>query len=114
MDLTALYSALLPTILTAIGAVLSYVLARAAAVAQARWGIEIEATHREALHSALMTGIQAALTRGMTGPAAVQAALDYVAHSVPDALAALDPSHDVLTSLATAKLAAASGPAGTG
>ena len=35
--------------------------------ARARWGIEIEARHREALHSALMTGVRHALARGAAG-----------------------------------------------
>lgn len=49
-----LLNAILPTLLTLIGAILSFILARAADVAKARWNIEIEARHREALHSALM------------------------------------------------------------
>lgn len=102
--LTAVSADLLPTILQLIGVVLAALLARAANTAQARWGIEIEARHREALHSALMSGITSALSKGLTGQAAVDAALSYTLRSVPDAMAALDPSPDVLANLATAKL----------
>lgn len=105
--LAQIYAALLPLILTAIGGILSYVIGRAAEAARARWGIEIEARHREALHSALMTGIQAALGRGLVGQAAIDAATVYAAQSVPDALARLDPDSGVLAELARSKLRAA-------
>lgn len=99
-----IYTAILPTILQAIAGVLGLLLIRAANVASTRWGIEIEARHREALHSAIMSGIRAALSRGSTGQDAVAAALAYVQESVPDALAALKPSQEVLTNLAKARL----------
>jgi hypothetical protein len=102
--LTTLYSELLPVLLQLIGALLGLLLMRAAAVAKTRWGIEIEARHREALHSALMSGITAALMNGLRGKDAVDAAISHAARSVPDALAALEPSTEVLTSLASAKL----------
>lgn len=102
--LSQIYSAVLPPLLVLLSVVLGRILARAAAIAQERWGIEIEATHRDALHSALMSGIAAALSRGLTGSAAINAAVAYAAKSVPDALASLDPSSEVLTSLAEAKL----------
>ncbi|GAB1361992.1 hypothetical protein MASR1M32_12280 [Rhodobacter sp.] len=104
MDLSTLYSAILPTLLQCIGAILGLLLIRATTYASTRWGIEIEARHREALHSAIMSGIRAALSKGLTGQAAVDSALVYSAGSVPDALAALDPSASVLQQLAEAKL----------
>ncbi len=102
--LTAVSADLLPVILQLIGVVLAALIARAANTARARWGIEIEARHREALHSALMSGITSALSKGLAPRAAVDAAVSYTFRSVPDAIAALDPSPDVLSNLAEAKL----------
>jgi len=102
--LAQLYELLLPLILTAVAAVLTQALTAAARVARERWGIEIEARHREALHSALMSGIRAALSRGASGTAAIYEAIDYTRNSVPDAMASLNPSSGVLRELAEAKL----------
>ena len=102
--LQALYAELLPVLLQLIAAALAMVLLRAAEAARHRWGIEIEARHREALHAALMTGISAALARGLKGTAAVDAATVYARQSVPDAIAALRPDAVLMRNLATAKL----------
>ncbi len=102
--LSELYAAILPLILTAIAALLAQIIAGAAKVAKERWGIEVEARHRDALHSALMSGVRAALSRGLTGRAAVDSAVAYATKSVPDALARLGPSSEVLSRLATSKL----------
>ena len=102
--LQALYAELLPVLLQLIAAILAMVLLRAAEAARRRWGIEIEARHREALHAALMTGISAALARGLKGTAAVDAATVYARQSVPDAIAALRPDAVLMRNLATAKL----------
>mgnify|MGYP007078755858 CR=1 FL=1 len=70
-----------------------------------RWtGREIEARHREALHSALMTGARIALQRGLKPQAAVDMAIGYARTSVPDAIRELDPNEAVLTSRARAVL----------
>ena len=106
--LLMLYWELLPTLLQIIAAILGLVLLRVADVARARWGIEIEARHREALQSALMSGISAALSRGLTGSAAIQAGIAYARESVPDAMAKLQPKETVLRDLAAAKLHQAS------
>ena len=97
-------AAVLPALVTLFGTVLTIILNQAAKVARERWGVEIEARHREALQSAVMSGLQAALLKGLAGRAAVDAALDHVAVSVPDALVKLAPSRDVLVSIAEAKL----------
>lgn len=102
--LQAIYAEILPILLQLLAALLGLVLMRAAEAARKRWGIEIEARHREALQSALMSGISAALTRGLRGERAVAAALDHVRGSVPDAMAALAPQPEVLHRLAEAKL----------
>ena len=102
--LFALYWDVMPIILQLIAAGLGTLLIWVANTAKARWGIEIEARHREALHSALMSGIRNALGGGLTGQAAINAAISYAARSVPDAIAKLDPEARVLEDLAYSKL----------
>ena len=102
--LQALYAELLPVLLQLIAAALAMVLLRAAEAARRRWGIEIEARHREALHSALMTGAAAVLKRQLTWDSAKAAVKAYVRRSVPDALAALQPDPQVLDDLIESKL----------
>lgn len=83
----------------------------AAAKLRARWGIEIEAAQREALHQALMTGAQLALTRrgrrqdGRDLDLLARDAVAYAQTSVPDAIQALAPRDGVLKNLAAAKIA---------
>ena len=110
--LATAYATLLPLVLQAIAAVLGLLLIRATSYASTRWGIEIEARHREALHSSIMSGIRAALSKGLTGKQALDAALAYTTKSVPDALEALQPTAEVLVSLAEAKLRDATAAAG--
>lgn len=84
--LLMLYYELLPTLLQGIAAILGVVLLRAANTAKARWGIEIEAKHREALQSALMTGAAMALAKGLGGKDATSEVLRHVlARGAPDA-----------------------------
>ena len=104
-----IYTAVLPPLVLLLGTLLGHVIAKAAAAAQERWGIEIEARHREALHSAIMSGIRAALGRKLSGTAAIDAAISYAAISVPDAMVKLAPSRAILTDLAGAKLREALG-----
>jgi len=100
-----LYWELLPTLLQVIGAILGVLLMRAANTARTRWGIEIEASHREALQSALMTGITAALSRGLRGADAVTAAIDHATKTgAPDAIAFFGLGLDDLTRIAESKL----------
>ena len=94
----------LPIVATIVTAIIGW----AAAQARARWGIEIEARQREALHSALMTGAQLAMSR--LGPQASQtalttAAVEYAERSVPGAMTGLKPSVSTLHDLALAKIA---------
>lgn len=102
-------SAVLPSILEIAGIALMAWLARVSLYAKAKWGIEIEAKHREALHSAIMSGIRAALAKGLTGSEAVDAAVAHATASVPDAITALNPATQVLINIATAKLKEALG-----
>ena len=105
MDIDALLAALAPHLLELIAALATAIIGWLAAQAKARWGLEIEARHREALHSALMTGVRHALSEGAQGRTAIaEAAVDYVQTSVPDALAALKPQPDQLKDMAEATL----------
>lgn len=87
---------------------LGYLLIRIEGFIKRRTGIEIEAIHRSALHSALNSGARVALMKlaqryGVGDPAALSAdqraeidnlktiVRDYVKKSVPDALRALRP-----------------------
>lgn len=93
-----------PGIIDLIGLALTGIIGWAAAAARRKWGIEIEARYREALHSALMTGAQLAMKNELTGKAAIDLVLRYIKQSVPDAIGSLKPSPDVLTDLAKAKI----------
>ncbi len=93
-----------PHILELLGVLLTGIIGWAAAAVRKKWGIEIEARHREAMHSALLTGAQLALKHELTGKAAVDLILRYVVSSVPDAIKGLGASHEVMTDLAKAKL----------
>lgn len=102
--LDQVFAQFLPLILQGISAILGVLLIQGAGIAKQRWGIEIEATHRDALHSALMSGIRAALERGDDRTAAITSAISHATQSVPDAISALNPSTGVLQSIAEAKL----------
>lgn len=78
------------------------------------FGVTMEARHREALHSALVTGASLALSmlaelvaQGLSPKEARQVALqqglDHVRQSVPDAIRALKPSGDMLLNMLKAK-----------
>lgn len=67
-----------------------------------KWGIEIEAKHREALHSAIMSGIESALRRNVPAPDIPAVATAYVKRSVPDAVKRLRAGDDVLHDLVEA------------
>lgn len=103
-DVGTTWGALMPPILEITSIILLAALTWAAAWAKRKFGIDIEAKHRDALHSALMSGAQLAAARQLTGNAAVALILDYVRKSVPDALAKLSPNLAILTDLAEAKL----------
>ena len=101
----AFLTALAPHLLELFAAILTIIIGWLAAQARARWGIEIEARHREALHSALMTGVRHALARGLQDRKAVaEVAVKYVRASVPDALSALQPGPQQLLEMAEATL----------
>ena len=75
-----------------------------------RWRMDIEARHREALHSALNTGVGMVIDIAQKHPAvlapdlAASRVIDYVQRSVPDAIKRLGPSRAQLEEMARAKL----------
>lgn len=81
-------------------------------------GISIEAKHREALHSAIMTGVNAGLAKvsDLIGgkavdvkSSAVAEAVNYVTQAVPDAVKFFGLSEAKLAEMVTAKLQAVTG-----
>ncbi len=100
-----LVTQLTPVLVDAASVILMAVITWSARWFQRRTALEIDARHREALHSALMSGINAALSqhegRGEAArKAIIGAALSHVRLSVPDALEHLAPTEKVLTSIA--------------
>jgi hypothetical protein len=79
-----------------------------------RTGIEVEAKHRQALHSALETAINLGLNkvqqRGRAaygGGALLQDSLEYIHRSTPDAIAHFGVSDRMLAQMLQSKLSAA-------
>lgn len=105
MDLKTLAVALAPHILELLAGALSALIGWAAMAAKRKWGLDIESRHREALHSALMTGARMALDRAISPQGAADLAVGYAEASVPDAIKALRPTPEVLINLARAKVA---------
>ncbi|MWP40293.1 hypothetical protein GQY15_22405 [Rhodobacter sphaeroides] len=99
--------ALTPSLLDLAGVVLTALIGFATVRFQRWTGIQIEARHREALHSAIMTAARLAVARKLTPDAATEFASSYVRNSVPDALKQLAPSADTLDVLVLSRLAQA-------
>ena len=104
--LESITNAVLPHVLEFAGVVLAGVLTWAAKRFAARTGIEIEARHREALHSAIMTGLRHAAQGGAITDrqALAREAVEYARRSVPDAIRGLRAGGDVLLDLAESRL----------
>ncbi len=104
--LNDLLQELMPVALSGLSLLLTALIGSAAQTAKQRWGLDIEARHREALHRAMMSGIRAAVDRGPNE--AVEdlacAAVEHAKASVPDAIRRLRPSDNVLENLARSKL----------
>ena len=100
----AFMTAAAPGVIELIGLALTGIIGWAAAKARAKWGVDIEARHREALQSALLNGARLALDRQLTGKAAIDLVLTFIRSSVPDAIGNLKATPEVLTDLARAKL----------
>ena len=76
----------------------------------AKWRLDVEQKHRDALHRALLTGVNFAFDTLQLHPAvathdkAIGVVVDYVKGSVPDALKRLAPSQEQLEAMARAKM----------
>jgi hypothetical protein len=95
--------ALLSFLSVAVPAILSYI----AYIVQSWVAKAREAKDREALHSAIKSGTNAAekqLGDAGTTSEKIAYALDYARESVPDAMRNLKPSQEVLVNLAQAKI----------
>jgi hypothetical protein len=93
-----------PHVLEIIAVGLSATIASAAQYAKRKWGLDIEARHRAALHQALLTGIKMAMARNIDTGKAVDLAIGYARLSVPDAIKALRPTEGVLATIARSKI----------
>lgn len=109
----SIITAAMPQLIEVLGLVLTALLAWVATRLRAKWGIDIEAKHRAALHSAILSGARLALEGKLTGASAIRLILSHVQASVPDAVIALQPPCEVLENLARAKLQEAAQVAGT-
>lgn len=95
----------MPVILLAIGEFLRRIINRFADALDVAADIRTDDDARAALHSALMTGIAAALGRGLTGQEAITAGIGHaLARGAPDAIAHFGLTADGLQTLAEAKL----------
>lgn len=104
--LQTLIDAAMPHLLSLAGALVSLAIAWVAKRISDWTGIEIEARHRAALHSAIMTGLRHAADGGRVTDRAQVAreAVEYAQRSVPDAIRGLGARGDVLLDLAESRL----------
>lgn len=103
MMLQEFYEAIRPMLFEAVMALAFLVLTYIAAWIRRATGVFIEEKHLRTLHSAIRTGTLATMDRGLTREVLAKTVIDYVRASAPDAIKALRPTDDVLTTLITAK-----------
>ncbi|RHZ95159.1 hypothetical protein D1114_10125 [Cereibacter sphaeroides] len=99
-----LLNALTPSLLDLAGVVLTALIGFATVRFQRWTGIQIEARHREALHSAIMTAARVAVARGLRREVAAEFVSSYARASVPEALKRLSPSVETFDALVRSKL----------
>lgn len=103
------WATVLPPFLSFLAVLVTVSLGWAARAIQRRTGIAVEEKDMLALHSALMTGVQSAMSKATAvsgtpvSPAIIRSAVEYAQTSVPDAMRRLKPSVEILRSLAEAK-----------
>lgn len=71
---------------------------------KANFNITLEQKDKDAIHSALQSGVRAALQEGLTQSAAVTFALRHAQKSVPQALERMQPTVAVLENIALSKI----------
>lgn len=102
--LEEILEAILPHIIEAFMALVTLATGYAVVLFKRWTGIQIEERRRQALHSAIRTGVLALTDRGLSGEELVEGVKDYIRQSVPDALAALVPGDGVLSTLIKSKV----------
>ena len=103
----------LEAFLPIISLVITTMLGVAVAYIKKKYDIDVEVADRQALHSALQTGIQAAIQKSerVVDPAyinkekIISEAVSYAEKSVPDAVRRLEPTPEVMAHIALSKLA---------
>ena len=100
MDLLTYFQ---PFLLEALSLVLTTVISLAALKIKEKTGLDIDARHREALHSAIMSAVKVSVLTNQS-PINKEAVIAYVKQSVPDAVSKLKASDDVLVQLAESKI----------
>lgn len=101
-----IFQAATPHLLEIAGLMLTAIIGWAANTARRKWGVDIEAKYQADLHTALTTAARLALSKQLTGAAAMDLILDYAKRSVPDALSKLNPPQAVIENLAKSKIEA--------
>ena len=92
-----------PAIVTLFGFALTYIINSAADTLKAKTGIEIEAKHRDAIHSAAMSAVNVALHEGLSPEEMLERGTAYMKRSVPDAIRHFTPSDEQLRAMVKAK-----------
>lgn len=92
---------LIGLIITAVGIVLTLIINRAAAAFTLATGIQIEKSHRDALHQAIKSAVESAMLHGPDVALGTLKAhvVQHLRESVPDAMKALVPGDGVLDRL---------------
>lgn len=93
-----------PHLLELFGALVTLAITWVSVTVKAKFGLDIDARHREALHRALMSGAQLALEGELTDEAAKRAVVDYARESVPAALRHFAAPDGFLMKMAEAKI----------
>lgn len=102
-----LMEALMQIILQVVGVVVASLIGWVAVTAKKKYDLEISTELKDMLHSGLTTGILMALRKGLSGNAAIAAALDHARISIPETIAKSKATTDVMINIAEAKLEAA-------
>lgn len=113
IDTVGFWGVLKPFIFDTLGVVVTALIGWVAMLGTKYFGITIEASHRDALHSAAMTGVTAALSKVdvmagnldlTTKQKVLDEAANWVIHSVPDALKYLGVTPASIAELVMSKL----------
>jgi hypothetical protein len=101
------FATVTPALMTFLGVAVPALLAWLGAILKSWTAKQKEATDRQALHMALETGVGAAVVRDhhATSQEKARYAVDYARKSVPDAIANLNPSTEVMEKIALSKVA---------